>query len=178
MKLKGKQARFVEEYLKDLNGAQAAIRAGYSHKTAKAMAFENLEKPHISSAIVEAQKKRSEQTGITNERVLLEIARIAFNDPRRVFSLNGSLLPVQDWPDDVSASISSVKVVEIKGPDGSVFGETKEVKFWDKGKHLELAGRHLGIFEKDNNQKKEAMAALAASAAISAADAYKIMIGK
>ena len=60
-----KQARFVEEYLVDLNATQAAIRAGYSKKTARQVASENLTKPDIQEAIAAAQDDRSERTGIT-----------------------------------------------------------------------------------------------------------------
>jgi len=178
MALRNKQRKFVTEYLVDLNATQAAIRAGYSKKTAASQGHEYLRKPEIAAAITEEQKKRSDRTMISSDRVLLEIARLAFSDPRKIFDESGALRKIQDWPDEVAAAISSIKVFESRALDGTVVGETKEVKFWDKGKQLELAGRHVGLFERDNNQKKEAIAALAASAAISAADAYRMMIGK
>lgn len=137
-----KQQTFVDEYLVDLNATQAAIRTGYSSKTANRIATELLSKPVIQAEIEESVKKRSARTEITQDRVLLEIARLAFNDPRKVFDKNNALLPIHEWPDDVAAAISSIKVLEYK-VDGEVVGETKEVKFWDKGKQLELAGKHL-----------------------------------
>lgn len=79
MSLTPKQARFVEEYLIDLNATQAAIRAGYSKKTAGQIGDQNLKKLHISKSIQEAQAKRSERTEITQDRVLQELARIAFS---------------------------------------------------------------------------------------------------
>ncbi|WP_082017872.1 terminase small subunit [Leisingera sp. ANG-Vp] len=84
MALTAKQERFVAEYLIDLNATQAAIRAGYSAKTAHSVGHENLRKPEIAKAIQEAQAKRSEKTGITQERVLQELARIGFADIRKV----------------------------------------------------------------------------------------------
>ena len=69
-KLSPKQQRFVEEYLVDLNGTQAAIRAGYSEKTAAVIATENLRKPNIQVLIQEAKQKLSEKVGITQEFVI------------------------------------------------------------------------------------------------------------
>ena len=71
-----KQKRFIEEYLIDLNATQAAIRAGYSPKTAKDIGCENLAKPNISDAIDKAMAERSRRTGINQDRILLELARI------------------------------------------------------------------------------------------------------
>ncbi len=75
-----KQQLFVDEYLIDLNATQAAIRAGYSEKTAQAIGAENLTKPLVAEAIAEALQARSERTEITQDRVLAELAAIGFAD--------------------------------------------------------------------------------------------------
>lgn len=75
-----KQASFVAEYLIDLNATQAAIRAGYSVKTAQEIGAENLSKPIIASAITKAREQRSERTEITQDRVLREAWGIATAD--------------------------------------------------------------------------------------------------
>ena len=80
MALTPKQTRFVQEYLIDLNATQAAIRAGYSAKTAFAIGHENLSKPNIAAAITEAQAKRAERAEITADRVLEELGEIGFAD--------------------------------------------------------------------------------------------------
>ena len=77
--LTGKQKRFVEEYLCDLNATQAAIRAGYSAKTAEVVGYENLRKPQIAAAIQEETNKRSTRTEITADRVLREISHMALS---------------------------------------------------------------------------------------------------
>lgn len=77
---------------------------------------------------------------------MLEIARLAFNDPRRAFDAQGALLPIQQWPDEVAAAISSIKITEQKNQEGEIVGVNKEVRFWDKPKAIDLAGRHLGMF--------------------------------
>lgn len=145
MALTAKQQRFVDEYLIDLNATQAAIRAGYSEKTANEQASRMLANVNIQQLIQNAINNRSIKTEITQERVLLEIARLAFNDPRKAFDKNGAILPIKEWPDEVAAAVSSIKINETK-VDGVVVGETKEIKFWDKGKQIELAGRHLAMF--------------------------------
>ncbi len=71
-----KQQRFVDEYLIDLNATQAAIRAGYSEKTARFIGAENLTKPNISAAIAAAVAKRSERTEVTADYVLASIMEI------------------------------------------------------------------------------------------------------
>ena len=146
MALKERQIKFVEEYLKDLNASAAAIRAGYSKKYAGVNADKLLKNTKIKASIQTAIEARAKRTEITQDRVLLEIARLAFNDPRKAFDENGALKPIQEWPDEVAAAVSSIKINEITDSEGNHIGETKEIKFWDKGKQIELAGRHLGMW--------------------------------
>lgn len=82
--LEPRQQRFVDEYLLDLNATQAAIRAGYSEKTARQMGTENLSKPAIQAAISQAQKARAERTGISSDALLLQAWQIATADPREL----------------------------------------------------------------------------------------------
>ena len=145
MKFTEKQSQFVKEYLIDLNATQAAIRAGYSPKTAVPQASRLLSNVNIQGLINKEVQKRAKRTHIEQDRVLLEIARLAFNDPRKAFDENNALLPIQNWPDEVAAAISAIKVNEII-IDGVAIGTTKEIKFWDKSRNLELAGRHLKMF--------------------------------
>ena len=69
-KLTPRQARFVEEFLVDCNATQAAVRAGYSEKTAGVIGHENLSKPNIAAAIAKAQTERAEEVGITQADVV------------------------------------------------------------------------------------------------------------
>ena len=73
-----KQQRFIEEYLVDLNATQAALRAGYSAKTARTIAAENLAKPNIQARITALKQARSERTQIDADQVVQELARVAF----------------------------------------------------------------------------------------------------
>lgn len=148
MALNAKQRRFVEEYLLDLNATQAATRAGYSQKTARAIGARLLTNVDIQQAIQVAMQDRSEQTGITAARVLSEIGRLAFADIRKIFTEDGQLRPVHELPEEVAASISSVEVVTSKVPGGgpTEVEYTSKIKFWDKRGSLELLGKHLKLF--------------------------------
>ncbi|MCP5004278.1 MAG: terminase small subunit [Planctomycetes bacterium] len=149
--LTNKQKRFVEEYLIDLNATQAAIRAGYSEKTAPQEASRLLTNVKIQSKVAEAQVNRSKRTEITQDRVLQELARIGFSDLRNVITPGGHLLNTQDWDDDTAASIASIEVVTNakgeKDEDGcSVVEYTHKIKVWDKNSALEKIAKHLGMF--------------------------------
>ena len=144
MPLNERQRRFVAEYLIDLNATQAAIRAGYSEKTAYSMGQRLLKDVEIASALAEAQQARSERTEITQDRVLEELAKLGFGDLRKLFTPEGNLLPPEDWPDDAAASIASVEVVMKNLGDGEV-ERVQKIRTWDKPKALELIARHLGM---------------------------------
>tara|TARA_R110002020_G_scaffold95937_9_gene230114 strand:+ start:52811 stop:53365 length:555 start_codon:yes stop_codon:yes gene_type:complete len=161
MALTAKQERFVAEYLIDLNATQAAIRAGYSVKTARQVGAENLTKPVISSALAEAQAKRAERTGITQDRVLAELAKIGFSDLRRTMSAGGCLLNPQSWDDDTAGAIASLEVVTRPSSEVDEDGNrgvecVHKVKTWDKLSALEKLGKHLGMFSGEGGDKDDA----------------------
>ena len=150
MALTAKQRRFVEEYLIDLNATQAAIRAGYSRKTAGQIGDENLKKPQIAAAVQAAQAERSARTQITQDRVLQELARIAFFDIRKLYNDDGSMKAPHELDDDAAAALSGVDVIEEfqgRGEDREQIRFTKKAKIFDKGAALTLAMRHLGMLK-------------------------------
>lgn len=135
-----KQKRFCEEYLIDLNATQAAIRAGYSPDTAGAIGAENLTKPEIQRAVSKAMAERSRRTGVNAERVVLELAKIAFVNVGNVIDATDATLKTDADPEDLAA-IQSIKV-----KDMGDMGIEREIRMADKLKALELLGRHLGMF--------------------------------
>ncbi len=144
-----KQKLFVYEYLIDLNATQAAIRAGYSAKTAVDIGCENLEKPEIAEAIQERMDKRAEKVGVSAETVLKKLLDLATVDLAKAYDINGRLLPIHDIPEEVRIAISGIKVFEEFegfGKDRIQVGEVREIKFWDKLKALELLGKNLKLF--------------------------------
>jgi phage terminase small subunit len=143
-KLTAKQKKFVDEYLIDLNETQAAIRAGYSVDSARAIGCENLTKPNIQAAVGKAMAERSKRTGISQDRVVLELAKIAFVNVADVVDLSdGSILSGAN-ADDL-ACIEGMKYKRSDTDTGS--SEEREVKFASKMKALELLGKHLGMWD-------------------------------
>lgn len=143
-----KQKAFCEEYIIDFNGTQAAIRAGYSKKTASVTAAENLVKPNIQAYIQQLTAKRSKRTEITADNVLKEIARLAFSDIRETFSEQGNLINPKNMGDDMAAAVQSVDIVTTYEKDengDSVPIQTRKIKLADKTRNLELLAKHLGL---------------------------------
>ena len=129
VKLTDKQQRFVDEYLIDLNATQAAIRAGYSEKTAQQMGSENLSKPVIQEAIAIAQDKRAERTEISQDYVIKTIVETIerCSQAKQVYDKSGELVMTET-------------------PDGSLAPAYR----YDAGsvlKGAELLGRHLVMFK-------------------------------
>lgn len=143
-KLNAKQQRFVEEYLIDLNATQAAIRAGYSVKTANEQGSQLLVKLSIQEEIAKAMAERSKRTGINQDRVIQELARIAFVNPQKVINAEDGSVRADASEDDL-ACIQSVKVKQSFSDKGDM--TEREVRLNDKMKALELLGKHLGMFK-------------------------------
>lgn len=160
-KLTPKQKAFIDEYLIDLNATQAAIRAGYSSKTARKIGQENLTKPDIQAEIQKKMKDREERTEITQDKVLKELAAIAFakgSDFAKVVKKT-ALQPVfDDVGDVIDHQEVTYNVVEIEPTDEIPDEKKKAISGIKQGKHgievntcdkvraLELLGRHLGMF--------------------------------
>lgn len=138
-----KQKLFIEEYLIDLNATQAAIRAGYSPSNADKIGSELLGKTRVSDAIKAAMAERSRRTGINADRILIELAKIALLNPANVVNLDEATVRDDALPEDLAA-VASIKVKRFPTKDGE--GIEREIKFYDKSKALELAGKHLGMF--------------------------------
>lgn len=136
-----KQQRFVEEYLIDLNATQAAIRAGYSEKTAKSIGQENLTKPDIQKAIEEAQNKRQEQTQIDAAYVLKRLVEIDQMDVLDIMDDQMKIRPVNEWPKVWRQYVVNLENLELSDGEGCF----KKIKWPDKVKNLELLGRHVSV---------------------------------
>ncbi len=214
--LSAKQQKFVDEYLVDLNGAQAAIRAGYSPDTARFIGHENLTKPYIQLAIAEARKAQQERTQITADAVVRELAMIAFADARELaevktgccrccygeghkyqrtllemnsdrerwldkgkdpsefdeqggIGFNPLLLPNSDCPNcggDGQARTVLKDTRHLSPRAVALYAGAKqtkegiEIKMHSKLDALEKLAKHVGLYEKDNTQKVDPLAAL------------------
>ncbi|CAM3923107.1 MULTISPECIES: terminase small subunit [Paenibacillus] len=142
MALSAKQQRFVDEYLIDLNATQAAIRAGYSSKTASEQGSRLLANVKVRACIDERMAELSRRTGVNQERIIRELARIAFVNPTELVNMNdATILPTAS--EDDTAAIASVKVKEVSGDFESI---EREIRFADKLKALELLGKRYGMW--------------------------------
>lgn len=212
-----RQERFVQEYLVDLNATQAAIRAGYSEKSARQMGAENLSKPAIQAAIAQAQQDRAVRTGITADRALREAWNVAIADARElvqvkvgccrycygegnryqrtVGEMNRDREAWMEKKDNAPADFDEKGGIGYDplrmpfascpecGGDGQprvVLGDTRnlspaaaslyagakqtkdgiEIKMQDRGAALEKVFKHLGLYQKDNEQKIDPLTAL------------------
>lgn len=149
-RLTEKQKCFVAEYLVDLNATQAAIRAGYSEKTAYSQGQRMLKNVEVQAAIQEAMQKRSQRVEITQDRVLQEYARLAFFDPRKLFDDDGKPKGISQLDDDTAAALSGLDVLEEyegAGDSREFVGYTKKYKLANKLGALDSLGKHLGMFD-------------------------------
>lgn len=151
MPLTPKQSAFIAEYLMDKNATQAAIRAGYSMKTADAIGKENLRKPPIRAAIEAGLAKQANTLEITAERILKERARLAFLDPRKLFDESGAPIPIQDLDPDTAAAIVGMDVLEQyegSGEDRRFVGYVKKYRLAGKDPSLAALEKRFGLVEK------------------------------
>ncbi|RRW77620.1 terminase small subunit [Pantoea dispersa] len=144
MALTDKQEMFCREYLIDLNATQAAIRAGYSEKTARDIGCENLAKPNIQERISQLTKERNERTQVDADYVLKRLTEIDQMDVLDILTDVGDLKPVKDWPKVWRTSLSGLDVMAMAG-EGDTAGLLKKIKWPDKVKNLELLGKHVDV---------------------------------
>lgn len=144
-KLTAKQQRFVDEYLIDLNATQAYIRAGYKNfDSAGVEANKTLNNPKIRAEVDKAMAERSKRTGINQDRVVQELAKLAFLNAADVIDVNTATVLPDAKPEDL-ACIQSVKVKRTTKGENVI--EEREVRFYDKKDSLVQLGRHLGMFK-------------------------------
>jgi phage terminase small subunit len=147
--LNDKQALFVQEYLVDLNATQAAIRAGYSENTAQEQGSRLLSNVMVQQAVAEGKRLRAEKTGIDAEWVLRRLAEEAEADIADLYSEDGGLRPVHQWPAIWRKGlVSGIKVHQeydyVEGEKVPA-GVVKEVKLSDRIKRIELIGKHVDV---------------------------------
>lgn len=149
MALSDQHQRFVAEYLIDLNATQAAIRAGYSEKTARVQGSRLLTNADIAAAIAAGSAKRLRKAEVDADTVLGELLRLATVDIAGAYDQQGNLKPIHDIPEDVRRAIAGVEVDQLwegQGKDRRQVGIVTKVKFWDKHRSLESLGKHLKLF--------------------------------
>lgn len=146
-KLTARQALFVTEYLACMNATQAAIRAGYSPKTAGGQAGAQMQNPAVRAAIEAGLAKLASGAEVTAQRVIKERARLAFFDPRKLFDAEGRPIPIHLLDEDTAAAIVGVDVLQVAGDKDGV-AVVKKYRLAGKDVSLAALEKHLGLNEK------------------------------
>lgn len=141
---------FCREYLKDLNATRAAIAAGYKSKAARQQGYRLLTKGHIEKRLAELQTERLRGLDITAERVLGEIARLAFSNMQDYLKIDKDGIPVGDYSNLNHEQWAAVQEVVTDHTGGTGDGWKRLVlrtrfKLANKTQNLELLARHLGL---------------------------------
>lgn len=145
--LNDNQKAFVKWYVAlKFNGEKAAIKAGYSPSGARQAASRMLTKSNIIAAIDIEKAKAVKKVELTEELVINELKNMILFDPRKLYDDDGNLKPIKDLDDDIAKSLAGLKVLSIRADDNGNTTLTKEVKWYDKQKSIELAMRYLGLF--------------------------------
>lgn len=142
-KLTDKQELFAREFIVDLNATQAAIRAGYSAKTAQEQSSRLLSNVMVKARIAELKADRNEQVGVDAAYVLRRLTEIDQMDVLDILLANGELKPIKDWPKVWRTTLSGMDVVEMASTDSAAL--LKKIKWPDKVKNLELLGKHVTV---------------------------------
>lgn len=149
MGLTDKQQRFCEEYLIDLNATQAAIRAGYSPKTANEQAGRLLVNVSVQQYLSKRKETIVNKLQITQEMVVEGYRKLAFYDPRKFYDEKGNLLSIPDLDEETAFALAGFEVMEEKGGDGKghqvLLGYTKKIKMSDRKGALDSICKVLGF---------------------------------
>lgn len=143
-----KRKRFCEEYLKDLSGTDAAIRAGYNKRSARCQASQILAISECQEYIKELQSKISKRNEITIDDLIQDLNEIRKADLKALYDDNGQLRDIKDLPPELRHAIQELNIFSV--------GELKTVtkyKLYSKLEAIEKLARHLGFYEEDNKQK-------------------------
>ncbi|MDP9438247.1 MAG: terminase small subunit [Actinomycetota bacterium] len=150
-KLTPRQQRFVAEYVADPNATQAAIRAGYSPRTAYSIGPENLKKPEIEAVVEEARAELAERAGVERDRVMEEFRRVAFSDLRDAVEWSGKSMAIRSSSDltpDAARAIQEVTETVTETPEGGQ-RVVRRVKLYDKLGALREVAKLIGMYPKD-----------------------------
>lgn len=150
--LNDQQKRFCDEYLIDLNGEQAAIRAQYSKKTARGQASRLLTNANVKDYIEKGRRRQQRKAEVTQDRVIARLSSLAFIDPADLYHTDGSLMLISEMDEEVRAALGAIDVKEYKDKRGGKTTHTK-VKLTDSLAALNMLARILGMYEKDNAQQ-------------------------
>lgn len=151
---------FVDEYIIDFNGLRSAKEAGFSAHTAGQAASRLLKNVKVQKAVQDALQKRSERTQITQDRVVTELARCAFVDPRNFFDDDGKLIDINDLDEDTARALAGLEYHSLwenssdtKEKQTEAIGQTTKIKMVDKVRCLQILLEHVKGTKGDGSGK-------------------------
>lgn len=152
-----KQKRFCEEYVIDLNATQAAIRAGYSKKTARTIAAQNLAKLNIQTEVQRLRSEISERNKITIDECVSLLTSMARFDIADCYNEDGSLKSIHEIPKEARLAIEALDIEESRNlslsDEGAISAVTKKIKTSNRRETLKELLKYLGGYKEDNEQK-------------------------
>lgn len=149
VKITGKQRLFIEEYLKDFNGTQAAVRAGYSKKTARQTAYENLTKPYIRQEISRELERIYDEFKNDQEKIIRELAVVAFSkitDYMTILDEDITIKNSDEVPSEMIGAISEICIADTKD------GKRKSIKLHNKIEALKMLAQYHRLFEEKTGE--------------------------
>jgi phage terminase small subunit len=157
--LTAKQAPFIDEYMVSLNGTQAAIRAGYSRKTARAIASESLRKPETAAETARRRRQLNEKFEGLIFRVIEQLCHIAYANYGDVLDPKWTYKPLREWPPEFLSAVKSMKYSEKLAPNGPPGKRQRivdqlNIKTYHKLFALGLLGEFMGIFPRGSARKR------------------------
>ncbi len=157
--LTNRQKLFIAEYRRHWNAKKAAIKAGYSVKTAAEKGYELIHKNSlVKGALDRVISENLMKIGVHAEKVLTGMANLAFADIRKLYRPDGTLLLPNEWPDDIAAAVAGVETFEEyqgRGPDRILIGHTKKVRLWDPNPALTNMCKYLGVIGNGKHHEEE-----------------------
>lgn len=155
IKLTDKQRRFTQEYPIDFNATQAAIRAGYSEKTARQQGQRMLSNVYIQKEIRKYMDGLTEKSGISVIQIIEALKKIAFSDVRKLFNDDGTMKNIKDLDDDIVMAIAGINIDEIVTKKDGFIGYSKKIKIDNRQVALEMLGKYLQMFKENFNLSGE-----------------------
>lgn len=155
MELTGQQKQFCIEYMKDFNGRQAAIRAGYSQRAAKEQASRLLTNANVAIFLGSLKAKASETHKGLSGNIVAELTKIGFSDIRNFLETGNTVKDISQLPPELTTCIESIKKTETEFGDGKTKGKKTSIhiKLHSKLEALEKLARYVGLYEVDNRQR-------------------------
>jgi phage terminase small subunit len=155
MELTEQQKKFCREYMKDFNGTQAAVRAGYSKKSAGEQATRLLGNVNAQKFIKSLQEKNANKHEGLADEIVAELKKIGFSDIKKFLDADNTVKDISELPSELTTLVESIKKVETEFGDEDHGGTKKSVQFklHSKLDALEKLAKYVGLYEADNRQR-------------------------